>query len=83
METLDPHSEADVKAAWSDEIKRRLAEIDEDRVELFPWEGVRAELSLSRMRLRLQLSERWKESLEIFLRSLRQSFCDILLFYFL
>jgi putative addiction module component (TIGR02574 family) len=34
----------DVESAWSDEIKRRLAEIDAGTVELIPWEEVRAEL---------------------------------------
>jgi putative addiction module component (TIGR02574 family) len=44
IETLDPVSALDVEAAWSEEIERRLAEIDADSVELIPWEGVRAEL---------------------------------------
>jgi putative addiction module component (TIGR02574 family) len=44
IETLDPVSEADVEVAWSEEITRRLAEIDAGAVELIPWEEVRAEL---------------------------------------
>jgi len=44
IETLDPVSEPDVEAAWSEEIERRLAEIDAGTVELIPWETVRAEL---------------------------------------
>lgn len=44
IETLDPVSEPDVEAAWSEEIKRRLSEIDAGTVELIPWEEVRAEL---------------------------------------
>lgn len=44
IETLDPVFEPDVEAAWSEEIKRRLAEIDAGTVELISWEGVRAEL---------------------------------------
>ena len=44
IETLDPVSEHDVVAAWSEEIERRLAEIDAGTVELIPWETVRAEL---------------------------------------
>ena len=44
IETLDPVSESDVEAAWSEEIERRLAEIDAGTVELIPWETVRAEL---------------------------------------
>jgi len=44
IETLDPAPEADVEAAWSEEIKRRVAEIDAGIVELLPWEEERAEL---------------------------------------
>jgi putative addiction module component (TIGR02574 family) len=44
IETLDPVCEPDVEAAWSEEIKRRLAEIDAGTVKLIPWEDVRAEL---------------------------------------
>lgn len=44
IETLDPVSEPDVEAAWSEEIKRRVAEIDAGAVELIAWEDVRAEL---------------------------------------
>jgi len=44
IETLDPVSEPDVEAAWSEEIKRRLAEADAGTLELIPWEDVRAEL---------------------------------------
>ena len=36
IETLDPISEPDVEAAWSEEIKRRVAEIDAGTVELTP-----------------------------------------------
>jgi putative addiction module component (TIGR02574 family) len=44
METLNPDSEAHVDAAWSEEIRRRLAEIDSGAVELVSWDEVRAEL---------------------------------------
>jgi len=44
IETLDPISEPDVEAAWSEEIKRRTAEIEAGNVELIPWEEVRVEL---------------------------------------
>ena len=44
IETLDPVSEPDVEAAWSEEIARRVAKIDAGSVELIPWEVVRAEL---------------------------------------
>ena len=36
IETLDPISELDVEAAWSEEIKRRVAEIEAGTVELIP-----------------------------------------------
>ncbi|HEV7397512.1 MAG TPA: addiction module protein [Pyrinomonadaceae bacterium] len=45
IETLDPVSEPDVESAWSEEIKKRVAEIDAGTVELTPWEEVRTELS--------------------------------------
>jgi putative addiction module component (TIGR02574 family) len=44
IETFDPVSEPDLEAAWSEEIKRRLPEVDAGTVELIPWEDVRAEL---------------------------------------
>ena len=44
IDTLDPIAEQDIEAAWSEEIKRRLAEIDAGTVELISWEEVRAEL---------------------------------------
>jgi putative addiction module component (TIGR02574 family) len=44
IETLDPVSEPGVEAAWSEEIERRVAEIDAGTVELISWEDVRAEL---------------------------------------
>lgn len=44
IETLDPVSEPDVEAAWSEEIKRRVAEIEAGTVKLIPWEEVSAEL---------------------------------------
>lgn len=43
-ENLKLVSEAHVEAAWSEEIKRRVAEIEARTVELIPWEEVRAEL---------------------------------------
>jgi putative addiction module component (TIGR02574 family) len=44
IESLDPAPEPNVEAAWSEEIARRLAELDAGTVELIPWEEVRAEL---------------------------------------
>jgi putative addiction module component (TIGR02574 family) len=44
IESLEPAPEADVEAAWSEEIARRVAELDAGTVETIPWEEVRAEL---------------------------------------
>ena len=44
IETLDPAPELDVERAWSDEIARRVAELDAGTVETIPWEQVREEL---------------------------------------
>src|SRR6266704_6918645 len=44
IETLDPGTEPDVEAAWSQEVARRVAELDAGTVETIPWEEVRAEL---------------------------------------
>ncbi|HEY6230421.1 MAG TPA: addiction module protein [Pyrinomonadaceae bacterium] len=44
IESLDPVSEADVEAAWSEEIRRRVAEVDAGTAELISWEEIRSEL---------------------------------------
>ena len=44
IKTVNPVCESDVEAAWSEEIARRLAEIDAGTVELIPWSDVRSEL---------------------------------------
>jgi hypothetical protein len=44
---LDPITEPDVEAAWSEEIERRLAEIDAGTVKLIPWDDVRSNCSAS------------------------------------
>jgi putative addiction module component (TIGR02574 family) len=44
IETLDPLPEADVEAAWSEEIRRRVAEVEAGTAELIPWDEVRSEL---------------------------------------
>jgi putative addiction module component (TIGR02574 family) len=51
-------TEAEVEAAWGEEIERRIAEIDSGTVQTIPWEQVRSEMieSLSpeaRARLRV------------------------------
>jgi putative addiction module component (TIGR02574 family) len=43
-EILKSTTRPDVESAWSEEIKRRLTEIAAGKVELIPWEEVRAEL---------------------------------------
>ncbi len=44
LESLDPQPTAEVKAAWSREIERRVREMDLGAIELADWEDVRAEL---------------------------------------
>jgi hypothetical protein len=44
MMERDLSPEPDVEAAWSEEIKRRLVEIDAGTVELILWDEARAEL---------------------------------------
>jgi putative addiction module component (TIGR02574 family) len=44
IESLEPAPEPDLEAAWSNEIARRVAELDAGTVELVSWEEVRAEL---------------------------------------
>lgn len=44
IESLDPEPETDVEAAWSDEVRRRVAELDAGTVKTIPWEEVRNEL---------------------------------------
>ena len=45
----DAAEDPDAADAWADEIERRVREVDEGRVQLVPWEEVRAKL---RARLR-------------------------------
>jgi putative addiction module component (TIGR02574 family) len=49
----DGSTEAEIEAAWSDEIKRRLDEIDSGKVELIPLEEV-----IARMDARLSAKSR-------------------------
>lgn len=44
IESLDPVLDSYVEEAWSEEIKRRVAEIEAGTADLVPWEEVRAEL---------------------------------------
>jgi putative addiction module component (TIGR02574 family) len=44
IESLEPAPEPDVEAAWSEEIARRVTELDAGTVETIPWEEVHAEL---------------------------------------
>jgi putative addiction module component (TIGR02574 family) len=41
IDSLETESDADADAAWSDEIARRLREIDEGRVEMIEWSEAR------------------------------------------
>ena len=44
LESLDGPEQLEVDAAWSQEVERRIRDIDEGRVELIPGEEVLAEL---------------------------------------
>jgi putative addiction module component (TIGR02574 family) len=44
IESLEPAPEPDVEAAWSQEIARRVAEIEAGAVETIPWQEVHAEV---------------------------------------
>jgi len=44
IETLDPGAEPDVEVAWSEEIARRVEEIENGTVATIPWDDVREEL---------------------------------------
>ena len=44
LESLEPEVDEDVETAWTEEIAQRLAELDADRVELVPWDEVKAKL---------------------------------------
>ena len=51
LESIEPASEAEVEAAWRQEVAARVAALDAGEVETIPWEEVRA-------RLYARLSER-------------------------
>ena len=44
IESLDPMPDADVEAAWAEEIRRRVTELDTGSVRTVPWEEVRRDL---------------------------------------
>ena len=44
IDSLDVEIDADVEAAWADEIERRIRQIEAGEAETIPWEQVRAEL---------------------------------------
>jgi putative addiction module component (TIGR02574 family) len=44
LESLDQPEQMEVDAAWSEEIERRIRDVDEGRVKLIPGEEVLAEL---------------------------------------
>jgi len=44
LESLDEDLHGDLEAAWSNEIKRRIEQIDSDKVEMIPYEEVRRRL---------------------------------------
>jgi len=44
LASLEPDPDPGVEAAWREEIRRRVQEVDSGSVELIPWEEVRKKL---------------------------------------
>jgi putative addiction module component (TIGR02574 family) len=44
LESLEHEVDENIESAWQEEIERRLAELDADRVKLVPWDEVKAKL---------------------------------------
>ena len=44
LESLEHGIDENVESAWKEEIERRLAELDADRVKPVPWDEVKAKL---------------------------------------
>ena len=44
LESLEHEVDEHVEAAWQEEIARRLADLDADRVQLVPWDEVKTKL---------------------------------------
>lgn len=44
LETLHGEPEEGVEAAWSEEVERRIRQLDSGEIETIPWEDVRARL---------------------------------------
>lgn len=44
IDSLGPEPDAEVEAAWTKEIARRVAELDAGTVKTIPWEEIRKEL---------------------------------------
>ena len=38
IQSLDEERAADIEAAWADEIKRRIEEIDKGQAKMIPWD---------------------------------------------
>jgi len=47
IESLEGEPDEGLEAAWSEEVRRRAAELDAGRVAAIPWEEVRKRLSRS------------------------------------
>lgn len=44
LQSLEPVEEADIDAAWREEVARRVAAADAGEVETIPWETIRGRL---------------------------------------
>jgi hypothetical protein len=44
LESLDSERDPDVEKAWAKEIETRISQIDNNEVDLIPWEDVKKEM---------------------------------------
>jgi putative addiction module component (TIGR02574 family) len=44
LQSIDVEPDADVEAAWAEEIERRVRQVDSGEVRTIPWNEVRAKL---------------------------------------
>ena len=44
LESLESEPDADVEAAWAEEVERRIRQLDAGEVKTIPWDQVRAQL---------------------------------------
>jgi putative addiction module component (TIGR02574 family) len=52
LHSLDETEDSQVEAAWADEIKRRIEDVEAGRVKLIPWQSAKRRLQLRIRRAR-------------------------------